>query len=53
MVQTAVADIISPAVTAEGPHALLGEIFLVVTNEHSLITVVIRNGFQQCVADGA
>lgn len=51
MVHAAVADVIGPAVTAEGPDGLLGQEFLVVANKYGIVTAVIFDSGQQGIAD--
>ena len=54
MVDAAEADIVSPAVAADGPHGLLGQIFLIFQNVlHVLSLLGLFQGSQQSVGDGA
>ncbi len=47
MIQTAEADVVGPAVAAEGPHGLLAEEFLVIADELGLVALVTGHSRQQ------
>ena len=51
VVQPAVADVVGPAVAAEGPDGFLGQKFLVLPDEGGVLAGFILNGGQEIVAD--
>ena len=51
MVQTAIADIISPSVPAEGPNALLREEFFIIPNKVRFFIINAFNSRQKSITD--
>ncbi len=53
MIQSAVADVIRPAVAAERPHGLLGQELFIIADELGLVALVAGHRRQQCIGSHA